>query len=129
MHTVIFPVPTKTRERRHACTYILTQLPIKSNGIGLSKAAATVAPKHIALWRQRCSSVWAPFTAGSIAKVPKTEAVPERTPRTSWGQTRRHCCFCQPKLEGGKRYCFVAIDPATRLAYLAMYKHKNDVQA
>ena len=34
-------------------------------------------------------------------------------------------CFYLPKLEGKKRYCFVAIDRATRLAYLAVYAHKN----
>ena len=34
-------------------------------------------------------------------------------------------CFYLPKLEGKKRYCFVAIDRATRLAYLAVYEHKN----
>lgn len=42
MHAVIFPVPTKIRERRQACTYILTQLPIKSNGSGLSKQGESI---------------------------------------------------------------------------------------
>ncbi|MDQ2686234.1 MAG: hypothetical protein M3Y28_00030 [Armatimonadota bacterium] len=34
-------------------------------------------------------------------------------------------CFYLPKLEGKKRYCFVAIDRATRLAYLWIYEHKD----
>lgn len=34
-------------------------------------------------------------------------------------------CFYLPKLEGKKRYCFVAIDRATRLAFLAVYEHKD----
>ena len=34
-------------------------------------------------------------------------------------------CFYLPKLAGQKRYCFVAIDRATRLAYLAVYEHKD----
>jgi len=34
-------------------------------------------------------------------------------------------CFSLPKLEGVKRYCFVAIDRATRLAFLAIYEHKD----
>ncbi len=34
-------------------------------------------------------------------------------------------CFYLPKLEGKKHYCFVAIDRATRLAFLAVYEHKD----
>jgi transposase InsO family protein len=34
-------------------------------------------------------------------------------------------CFYLPKLEGKKRYCFVAIDRATRLSFLAVYEHKT----
>jgi len=34
-------------------------------------------------------------------------------------------CFYLPQLEGQKRYCFVAIDRATRLAFLAVYEHKD----
>ena len=34
-------------------------------------------------------------------------------------------CFYLPKIEGKKRYCFVAIDRATRLAYLAVYENKD----
>lgn len=34
-------------------------------------------------------------------------------------------CFYLPKLEGKKRYCFVAIDRATRLAFLFVYEHKD----
>ena len=34
-------------------------------------------------------------------------------------------CFYLPKLEGKKRYCFVAIDRATRLASLAVYENKD----
>ena len=45
MHAVIFPVPTKIRERRQACTYILMQLPIKSNGSGLIQSRSNGCPK------------------------------------------------------------------------------------
>lgn len=38
-------------------------------------------------------------------------------------------CFYLPKLEGTKRYCFVAIDRATRVAYLAVYEHKDAASA
>ena len=34
-------------------------------------------------------------------------------------------CFYLPKLEGKKRYCFVAIDRATRLSLLSVYEHKD----
>jgi transposase InsO family protein len=34
-------------------------------------------------------------------------------------------CFYLPKLEGQKRYCFVAIDRATRLCFLAVYERKD----
>jgi transposase InsO family protein len=37
-------------------------------------------------------------------------------------------CFYLPKLEQTRRYCFVAIDRATRLAFLAVYENK-DAQA
>ncbi len=34
-------------------------------------------------------------------------------------------CFYLPRLAGVKRYCFVAIDRATRLVYLGVYEHKD----
>jgi transposase InsO family protein len=34
-------------------------------------------------------------------------------------------CFYLPRLEGQRRYCFVAIDRATRLCFLAVYEHKD----
>jgi transposase InsO family protein len=34
-------------------------------------------------------------------------------------------CFYLPKLEGQKRYCFVAIDRSTRLSFLFVYENKN----
>ena len=34
-------------------------------------------------------------------------------------------CFYLPKIEGKKRYCFVAIDRATRLSFLAVYENKD----
>jgi transposase-like protein len=38
-------------------------------------------------------------------------------------------CFYLPKLEGVKRYCFVAIDRATRTALLEVYEHKDKAAA
>jgi transposase InsO family protein len=34
-------------------------------------------------------------------------------------------CFYLPRLEGVRRYCFVAVDRATRLLYLGVYAHKD----
>lgn len=34
-------------------------------------------------------------------------------------------CFYLPKLDGQKQYCFVAIDRATRLVFLAVYANKD----
>lgn len=34
-------------------------------------------------------------------------------------------CFYLPKLQDQKHYCFVAIDRATRLVFLALYEHKD----
>jgi transposase InsO family protein len=38
-------------------------------------------------------------------------------------------CFYLPKLDGTRRYCFVAIDRATRLSYLAVYENKDAASA
>jgi transposase InsO family protein len=38
-------------------------------------------------------------------------------------------CFYLPKLEETRRYCFVAIDRATRLSYLAVYENKDAAAA
>lgn len=38
-------------------------------------------------------------------------------------------CFYLPQLEGKKHYCFVAIDRATRLSFLAVYEHKDKLAA
>jgi transposase len=38
-------------------------------------------------------------------------------------------CFYLPKLEGKKRYCFVAIDRATRLSFLFVYDSKDKLAA
>ena len=38
-------------------------------------------------------------------------------------------CFYLPKLAGQKRYCFVAIDRATRLSVLRIYEHKDKAAA
>ncbi|MBW3624987.1 MAG: IS481 family transposase [Armatimonadetes bacterium] len=34
-------------------------------------------------------------------------------------------CFYLPQLEGKKRYCFLAVDRATRLIFLEVYEHKD----
>jgi transposase InsO family protein len=38
-------------------------------------------------------------------------------------------CFYLPQLDGTRRYCFVAIDRATRLSYLAVYENKDAASA
>ncbi len=68
----------------------------------------------------------------------QTETGQTETGQTETGQTDKHGqfkdygpgflhidCFSLPKLEGKKRYCFVAIDRATRLSFLWVYEHKD----
>jgi len=38
-------------------------------------------------------------------------------------------CFYLPRVEGRKRYCFVAVDRATRLVYLHVYEHVDAASA
>jgi transposase-like protein len=38
-------------------------------------------------------------------------------------------CFYLPQLEGIKRYCFLAVDRATRLMFLEVYEHKDKAAA
>jgi transposase-like protein len=38
-------------------------------------------------------------------------------------------CFYLPKIDGIKRYCFVAVDRATRLVFLHVYEHKDKESA
>jgi transposase InsO family protein len=63
-----------------------------------------------------------------VNRLPKKEQQGTGQPGTfkDYGPGYVHIdCFYLPQLEGEKRYCFVAIDRATRLALLAVYEHKD----
>ncbi len=77
------------------------------------------------------SSVYRLLKRNGVSRLPSTQ-------EQETGQDDRHGqfkdygpgfvhidCFYLPRLGGEKRYCFVAIDRATRLAFLAVYTHKD----
>ena len=81
------------------------------------------------------SSIHRLLKRNGVSRLPKSNA---QKGEQETGQTDKHGqfkdygpgflhidCFYLPKLEGKKRYCFVAIDRATRLAFLAVYEHKD----
>jgi transposase InsO family protein len=82
------------------------------------------------------SSVYRLLKRSGVSRLPRKEE--QETGQGEGPQSDRHGqfkdygpgflhvdCFYLPKLEGQKRYCFVAIDRATRLSYLAVYEHKD----
>ena len=82
------------------------------------------------------SSVYRLLKRNGVSRLSKKGE--QETGQTETGQTDKHGqfkdygpgflhidCFSLPKLEGKKRYCFVAIDRATRLSFLWVYEHKD----
>lgn len=80
------------------------------------------------------SSVYRLLQRNGVSRLPKATAQQEQ----ETGQEDKHGqfkdygpgflhvdCFYLPKLEGKKRYCFVAIDRATRLSFLSVYENKD----
>jgi transposase len=77
------------------------------------------------------SSVYRLLKRNGISRLPKKEEQ-ETGQDDKHGQFKDYGpgfvhidCFYLPKLEGKKRYCFVAIDRATRLSLLAVYDSKT----
>lgn len=68
------------------------------------------------------------FVRKGVNRLPGKEQQPTGQPGAfkEYGPGFLHIdCFYLPKLEGVKRYCFVAIDRATRMALLEVYEHKD----
>jgi transposase len=83
------------------------------------------------------SSVYRLLKRNGVSRLPKQEE-PQETGQGDKDENAKHGqfkdygpgfvhidCFYLPKLEDKKRYCFVAIDRATRLSFLAVYENKN----
>jgi transposase-like protein len=74
------------------------------------------------------ASVHRLFVRKGVSRLPKKEQQDTGHPGTfkDYAPGYLHIdCFYLPKLEGVLRYCFVAIDRATRLTYLGVYEHKD----
>lgn len=77
------------------------------------------------------SSVYRLLKRNGVSRLPKKEEQ-ETGQDDKHGQFKDYPpgflhidCFYLPKLDRTKRYCFVAIDRATRLAFLSVYEHKD----
>jgi transposase InsO family protein len=74
------------------------------------------------------ASVHRLFVRHGLGRLPKKEQPDTGQPGTfkEYGPGYLHIdCFYLPQVEGTKRYCFVAVDRATRLALLAIYEYKD----
>ena len=76
------------------------------------------------------SSIYRLLKRNGVSRLPKKEE--QETGQDKHGQFKDYGpgflhidCFYLPKIEGKKRYCFVAIDRATRLSLLAVYENKD----
>lgn len=88
----------------------------------LLEAAQAVLPQL------RRSSLHRLLVRHGCSRLPKKQQQDSGQPGTfkEYGPGYLHIdCFYLPKLQGQKRYCFVAIDRATRLVFLWVYEHKN----
>lgn len=85
--------------------------------------AAQAALPHL-----RRSSLHRLLARNGCSRLPSKAQQPSGQPGTfkDYGPGYLHVdCFYLPKLEDCKHYCFVAIDRATRLVFLGVYKHKD----
>jgi transposase InsO family protein len=100
-------------------------LGLRSYGLPLDEVVETaesLAP-HI-----RRASVHRLFVRHGVNRLSKKEGSEEKKPGTfkEYPPGFLHIdCFYLPKLGGVKRYCFVAVDRATRFVYLWVYEHKD----
>jgi transposase InsO family protein len=76
------------------------------------------------------SNVYRLLVRQGVSKLPKDNARAEVGKFKTYDPGYLHIdSFMLPTLDGRKRYCYVAIDRATRLVFLHVYKHKNLVSA
>ncbi|MBV9848781.1 MAG: transposase family protein [Armatimonadetes bacterium] len=67
---------------------------------------------------------------GDSPRAPEDKGAPQKNTFKDYGPGFVHMdCFYLPKLDGTRRYCFVAIDRATRLAFLWVSDHKDAAAA
>lgn len=100
-------------------------------GQGLSLDDVADAARQV-LPHARRASVHRLLVRQGVSRLPRQEQQAPGQPSAfkEYGPGYLHIdCFYLPKLEGAKRYCFVAVDRATRLAFLAVYEHKDKAAA
>jgi len=103
-------------------------LSLREKGLPLDDLADTV---QRVLPEATRSSVYRLLRRNGKSRLPKREQ--QETGQTDeYGQFKDYGpgfvhmdCFYLPRLEGQERYCFVAIDRATRLCFLAVYENKD----
>ena len=127
--------PVERSCRPHTIEYALSEeeealvLHLRHSGLPLDEV---VEAAEIVLPQVRRASVHRLFVRQGVNRLPRKEQQETGHPGVfkEYGPGYLHIdCFYLPKLEGIKRYCFVAIDRATRLSYLAVYEHKDAVSA
>ena len=100
-------------------------LSLRERGLALDSLLETV---EVVLPQVRRASLHRLLVRHGKSRLPSREqqATGEIGTFKEYGPGYLHIdCFYLPRLEGVKRYCFVAIDRATRLVYFAVYDHKD----
>jgi transposase InsO family protein len=117
--------------RPHTIHYALSSeeeafvLGLRSHGLPLDEVVETA---EAVIPHVRRSSVHRLFVRCRVNRPPKKETGEEEKPGTfkTYAPGFLHIdLFYLPKLDGTARYCFVAVDRATRLVFLGVYEHKN----
>ena len=121
--------------RPHTIHYALTSeeetfmLGLRSHGLSLDEVVETA---EAVIPHVRRSSVHRLFVRCGVNRRPRKEASEEEKPGTfkAYPPGFLHIdLFYLPKLDGVARYCFVAVDRATRLVFLEVYEHKDAASA
>ena len=120
--------------RPHTVSYALAEeeaalvLSLRRQGLPLDEV---VEAAQVVLPQARRASVHRLLVRHGLSRLPTKEQQATGDTNTygvfkHYGPGYLHIdCFYLPKLEGVRRYCFVAIDRATRLVYLGVYEHKD----
>ena len=123
--------PIERSCRPHNVAYALSNeeevfvLALRAQGLALDE---TVDAAQIVIPHVRRASAHRLFVRHGVNRRPKKEQQETGQPGVfkTYGPGFIHIdCFYLPMLEGIKRYCFVAVDRATRLVYLAAYERKD----
>ncbi len=98
---------------------------LRDNGLALDDLVEFVTPVLGKLARSSVHPLL--VRQGRIGCQRKSSRTPVKwAPSRNMGQVHLHMdLFYLPKLEETRRYCFVAIDRATRLVYLSVFGHKD----